>query len=116
MSASAGSSQYVELEVDYVVFAPGTAKVLTSGRTYENSYRKGPVSVGRPRGTTLPSYRESALRRAGEEAADRILKSLHLSDPPKTKTTESADSLIKLFDHVAVLLVDHSALYFQRWS
>ncbi len=116
MSASAGSSQYVELEVDYVVFAPGTAKVLTSGRTYENSYRKGPVSVGRPRGTTLPSYRESALRRAGEEAADRILKSLHLSDPPKTKTTESADSLIELFDHVAVLLVDHSALYFQRWS
>ena len=78
---SASSSGNVELEVDYVVFAPKTAKVVANGRTYENSARKGPVSVGR-RGTTLPTYREASLRRAGEEAADRILKNLHLNDPP----------------------------------
>lgn len=85
---SASSSGYVELEVDYVVFAPETAKVVASGRTYENSARKGPISVPRPGGgSTLPSYRESMLRRAGEDAADRIVKSLHLSDPPKTKST-----------------------------
>jgi hypothetical protein len=82
---SASSSGNYEYEVDYVVFAPETAKVVASGRTYESSARKGPISVGRPTRATLPSYREQLLRRAGAEAADRILKSLHLSDPPPTK-------------------------------
>ena len=80
----AGQSQeYVELEVDYVVFAPGNAKVMTSGRTYERSNRRGPLVVG-PRGQTvnLPSYREQLLRRAGEDAGERILKSLHLDSLP----------------------------------
>ena len=86
---SASSDGRYEFEVDYVVFAPGTAKVLASGRTYENSVRRGPISVGRPTGSSLPSYRESLLRRAGEDAADRILKSLHLSDPPPTKTSDT---------------------------
>lgn len=89
---SASSSGNIEFEVDYVVFAPGTAKVVATGRTYENAAaRKGPISVGRPRGSTLPMYREAVLRRAGEDAAERILKSLHLSDPPKTNSTETAD-------------------------
>ncbi|HEX5965351.1 MAG TPA: hypothetical protein VFY51_05455, partial [Pyrinomonadaceae bacterium] len=87
MSASSNSSGYVEFEVDYVVFAPGTAKVLASGRTYESVGRKGPVSVGRPTRSNYPAYREAMLRRAGEHAADRILKSLHLSDPPPPKKT-----------------------------
>jgi len=86
---SASSSGNIEFEVDYVVFAPGTAKVVANGRSYENrGASKGPISVGRPRGSTLPTYREAMLRRAGEEAADRILKSLHLSDPPKTNSTD----------------------------
>ena len=85
---SAGSNGRYEFEIDYVVFAPGTAKVMASGRTYENSVRKGPVSVGRPPGSSLPTYRETLLRRAGEDAADRILKSLHLSDPPPRKSTD----------------------------
>ncbi len=92
---SASSSNYPELEVDYVVFAPETAKVVATGRTYENSARKGPISVGRPRGTSLPSYREALLRRAGEDAADRIVKSLHLSDPPKTKTALQPEQVRK---------------------
>lgn len=82
---SANSSGNYEYEVDYVVFAPGTAKVVASGRTYENSARKGPISVGRPVGVNMPGYREQLLRRAGADAADRILKSIHLSDPPQTK-------------------------------
>ena len=85
---TANSSGYYEYEIDYVVFAPETSKVVASGRTYENSMRKGPVSVGRPRGSTLPTYREQLLRRAGEDAADRILKSLHLGDPPPRKFTD----------------------------
>lgn len=88
---SASSSGYVEYQIEYVVFAPGTAKVVANGRTYENrGASKGPVSVGRPRGSTLPVYREQSFRRAGEEAADRILKSLHLDDLPKTNSTETA--------------------------
>ncbi|HKR14978.1 MAG TPA: hypothetical protein VJT15_23135 [Pyrinomonadaceae bacterium] len=81
----AGQSQeYVELEVEYVVFGPGNAKVLTSGRTYERSNRKGPLVVGpRGRGATLPSYREELLHRAGEDAGERILKALHLDSLPR---------------------------------
>ena len=78
MSASS-SNGYVEIQVDYVVFAPETAKVLASGRTYENSSRSGPVVVQRPTGSTLPTYREQSLRRAGEDAGERILKALHLN-------------------------------------
>lgn len=81
MSASS-SSGYVEIQVEYVVFAPRTAKVLTSGRTYENSGRRGPLVVPRTRGTTLPTYREQSLRRAGEDAGERILKALHLNSQP----------------------------------
>lgn len=82
---SGGNSQYVELEVEYVVFAPETSKVLTSGRTFENSASKGPLSIPRSRGATLPSYREQMLRRAGADAADRILKALHLDSLPPRK-------------------------------
>jgi hypothetical protein len=74
-----------EFEVDYVVFSPRTAKVLASGRTYEGM-RKGPVSVGK-RGVMLPTYREQILRKAGEDAADKIVKALRLNDPPRTKST-----------------------------
>lgn len=89
---SASSSGEIEFEVDYVVFAPVTAKVVANGRAYENrGASKGPISVGRPRGSTLPTYREAGLRRAGEDAADRILKSLHLDELPKTNTTATAD-------------------------
>jgi hypothetical protein len=81
MSASS-SSGYVELQVDYVVFAPSTAKVLATGRTYENSSRTGPIVTQRLPGSTLPAYREKLLRRAGEDAGERILKALHLSSQP----------------------------------
>lgn len=82
---SSRSSGSYEFEVDYVVFAPVTAKVMASGRTYESSARKGPISVGRPGTVNLPSFREALLQRAGADAADRILKNLHLDDPKPRK-------------------------------
>ncbi len=82
---SAESSGYVELEVDYVVFAPGTAKVLATGRVYENGQRKGPLVVPRGPRSTSSVYREQSLRAAGEDAADRILKSLHMDTLPRIK-------------------------------
>ena len=82
---SADGSGYIEYELDYVVFAPETAKVMASGRTYEGA-RKGPITVGPSGpGMSLPSYREAMLRRQGEAAADRIVKALHLSDPKPGK-------------------------------
>lgn len=79
---SAQSSDYIELEVDYTVFAPGTAKVLATGRVYENGRRKGPLVVPRGPRSTMPVYREQSLRAAGEDAAERILKSLHMDTLP----------------------------------
>jgi hypothetical protein len=78
------SSEQVELE--YTVFAPLTAKILANGTAYQNGRRAGPVVVGPPGTNTSSSimYREALLKRAGAEAADRILKSLHLSTVPVT--------------------------------
>lgn len=71
-----------DLEIEFWVFAPQTAKIVTSGTAYMGGVRKGPVVVGptsRTRGG--PMYREQLLRRAGEEIADRILKALNLNVP-----------------------------------
>jgi hypothetical protein len=82
MSRSPGNSQYDQIQLEYVVFAPGTAKIVTSGRTYQNANRKGPVVIGPTGGgSTSGLYREVLLKRAGEEAGDRILRALHLIVP-----------------------------------
>lgn len=71
-----------DLEIEFVVFAPQTAKVLTNGRSYLNVNRKGPIIVGpSSRGSTGALYREELIRRAGEDAAERILKALNLNVP-----------------------------------
>ena len=65
-----------EMILEFVVFAPGTAKIAANGRSYMNSNRAGPVVV--PRGSSNVLYREQLLKLAGEDAGNRILKSLHL--------------------------------------
>jgi hypothetical protein len=74
---------YDDLEIDFVVFAPVTGKVLLSGRGYMNANRKGPIIVG-PRTTPTGGaiYRERLLQNAGEDIAERILKWLNLNVPP----------------------------------
>lgn len=73
---------YDDIQLDFVVFAPVTSKVVITGRSYINSNRAGPVVVGPT--TRLPAgvFRESWLIEAGEDAADRILKKLKLGMPP----------------------------------
>lgn len=89
MGGSRGQGQDIELE--YVVFAPITAKIATSGRSYQNASRKGPVIVQPPGGgTSSVLYRELLLKRAAEEAADRILKSLHLTGPDRPIASTSS--------------------------
>ncbi|HKG45843.1 MAG TPA: hypothetical protein VKB02_03895 [Pyrinomonadaceae bacterium] len=71
---------YDDLILEYVVFAPGTAKVVTTGRSYPTGNRKGPVIAGpTSRGSTSALYRERLLIQAGEDAGSRILKALHLN-------------------------------------
>jgi hypothetical protein len=70
---------YDDLVLEYVVFAPGTAKVVTNGRSYMNGQRAGPVVIGPPRGSgTGGLYQEQRIQLAGEDAGNRILKALHL--------------------------------------
>lgn len=76
------AKSYDDLEVEFVVFKPQTGKVLTSGRTYLNVNRSGPiVTAPTRRGTTSALYREQLLKQAGEHAAERILKALNLNVP-----------------------------------
>lgn len=72
---------YEDLELEFVVFAPGTAKVVISGRSYLNSRRKGPLVVGPTGRVPGGLYMETSLREAGEDAANRILKALHMDFP-----------------------------------
>lgn len=71
--------EYEELILEFIVFAPGTAKIVTQGNSYPAANRSGPLVVGpSSRGPTSELYRERILRQAGEDAANRILKALHL--------------------------------------
>jgi hypothetical protein len=77
--ASTTNSGNAQIEIGYTVFAPGTAKVVTSGRTYPGSNRAGPVILGPSgRGSSSTVYQEQLLKRAGEDAGNRILHALHL--------------------------------------
>ena len=67
-----------QAEIEFIVYAPVTGKVATNGRSYQNANRKGPVVVQPPRGGTNTIYQERMLRIAAEDAADRILKALHI--------------------------------------
>jgi hypothetical protein len=82
MGATSSNQRDDQLELEYVVFAPGTAKVVTNGRTYQNATRKGPVIMGPTGGgSTSGLYREALLKQAGQDAGERILRALHMSVP-----------------------------------
>jgi hypothetical protein len=70
---------YDDLVLEYIVYAPETAKMVTNGHSYLRGRRAGPIVVD-PTGGRGSSglYREELLKRAGEEAGDRIIKALHL--------------------------------------
>jgi len=78
-SSSSDSGDNIELE--FIVFAPTTAKIVASGTSYQNGRRAGPIVVGPSGGSSSGLYRQELLKRAGQDAAQRILKSLHLNDP-----------------------------------
>ena len=76
------SNRYDDLQLDFILLEPVTAKVVLTGRSYLNANRAGPLIVN-PTGRTSALYREQLLRNAGEDAADRILKKMKVATAPK---------------------------------
>jgi hypothetical protein len=76
------SNNYDDIQLDFLLLEPVTAKVVLTGRSYLNANRKGPLIVN-PTGRTSALYREQMLRAAGEDAADRILKKMKIGAAPK---------------------------------
>jgi hypothetical protein len=80
LSFDSMARSYDDLILDFVVFEPVTSKPITTGRSYQNAARKGPIIVGPPSGGTIGGiYRERLLQQAGEDAATRILKAMHVN-------------------------------------
>jgi len=74
-----GSSSLSNVYLQYTVFAPTTAKIIASGRTYPQMYRSKGVIV-RPNTSGVTGDYE--LNQAAREAAERILKSVHAAALP----------------------------------
>ena len=67
-------NDFREVYIDYWVFAPTTAKVITNGRSYQQGYRTGGViMLPRPTGRSSLPYSEHLLKQAARDAAERIL-------------------------------------------
>jgi hypothetical protein len=76
LSGRAGSNDDpYNVQIEYYVFAPTTAKQVTSGRTYPAAYRNRGVIVS-PK--TPGIYGDYSLNQAAREAAERILTYFHL--------------------------------------
>jgi hypothetical protein len=76
------SNRYEDIQLDFLLLEPVTAKVVLTGRSYLKANRKGPVIVN-PTGRVSGLYLEQMLRAAGEDAADRILKKMKIATVPK---------------------------------
>ncbi len=79
-SRNSGMGGYVDpryLLVEYTLFEPKTGKIKTSGRIYQRRSLNEPLSLPQS-----PAASEQRLRRAGEEAADRIIAAMSLPIPP----------------------------------
>jgi hypothetical protein len=78
-ASSVGNEDLSEVYIEYWVFAPTTAKMITYGRSYQHMYRGGGVIVMPRRGgrASLP-YTEQLLKQAAREAAERILSAMDL--------------------------------------
>lgn len=67
-----------DIVIEYSVFAPTTAKVTTSGRTYPGSQRNRGILSPRTSGI----YGDRYLNQAAQEAADKILAHFHIRARP----------------------------------
>jgi hypothetical protein len=78
MNTGSNSNLYDGLFIEYTLFAPGTAKVVASGRAYQRLSRaRGVINLPNP-GRTSTVYTEQLLKQAARDAADRIMNALHV--------------------------------------
>jgi hypothetical protein len=77
-----GNSNLDSIYVEYTVFEPTTAKVKTQGNCYQGIYRTGGVVLSpKTSGRNNTVITEGRLKDAAREAAERILKALHVALP-----------------------------------
>ena len=79
IDAGSTSNQNIDLYVEYTVFAPGTAKVVSSGHAYQRVGKTGSILSKIPTARTSGVYTEELLKQAGRDAADKILDALHVT-------------------------------------
>ena len=75
---SSSSNQYESIYIEYTLFAPGTAKVVASGHTYQRPGKTRGVIPIPSTGRTSSVYTEQLLRQAARDAADRLMDALHV--------------------------------------
>ncbi len=87
--ASIGHVNPRRLFVNYVVFTPGTAKVKTQGRVFQDTYRAGMGNIGI--GVPTPTRRitrtmpiQCSLRQAGFDTADRVMSNFYIPLPKQS--------------------------------
>jgi hypothetical protein len=82
-----GSVDYGDISIDYTVYEPTTAKVKASGSVYQGPYRNKGVIVGpKTTGGANSAITESRLRDAARDAAERMIRALHLVLPTDMPT------------------------------
>ena len=75
------------ISIDYTVYEPTTSKVKAQGTSYQGAYRGGGVVLSpRTIGNNNPAIAESRLKDAAQDAAERILKALHIALPSDMPT------------------------------
>jgi hypothetical protein len=84
MGASQGPNiNLSDVVIEYMVFAPTTAKLVTSGRTYPDAYRNKSIN---PTKRTGGMYGDYLYNEAAREAAERILRAFHIPTRPVPST------------------------------
>jgi hypothetical protein len=69
-----------EIYIEYWVYAPTTAKVVTNGKTYQKAFRTGGIiTMPVPGGGTNATLTEQMLKQAARDAAERILSNMNTS-------------------------------------
>jgi hypothetical protein len=74
-SSRGATTNLNDVFIEYMVFAPITAKVVTSGRTYPQAYRNRSVI---PTARTGGLYGDYRYNEAARDAAERILSAMHI--------------------------------------
>lgn len=72
-----------DVVIEYIVYAPTTAKVVASGRTYPETYRNKSIN---PTKRTGGMYGDFLYHEAAREAAERILRAFHMPTRPVPST------------------------------